>query len=646
MRIERTWIPMPDGVRLAVTLYRPASAGTEGRFPALLEYLPYRKDDQMAGRDFDLYSYPVPRGYVGARVDVRGTGASEGVVPESEYSEQEWTDGQAVIEWLASQPWSSGAVGVWGISWGGFNAIQLAMHRPPALKAIVALMATDDLFQDDIHYIDGMAHVDEWEPMMDLLNAMTAPPDFPLDEESLAARFDTDPWKLRVLQQQRDGPFWRAGSLNTDYGAIDIPVMAIGGLFDGYRDSVPRMVQHLSGPAKGVIGPWAHDFPHSAVPGPAIEWREVAVRWWDRWLKGEPNGIEHEPALAVYVRTWHPPDPSIAVVPGSWRWIDAWPPPEAAWHELFPHEDGSLREMPGAGRHDLAYVPDVGIEAGHWWGEVTGDQAPLDAACLTYDSAPLDEDLVVVGMPVAALRVSADAPLAHWFARLCDVGPDGPSVLVAGAGVNGAHRESSTDPGLIIAGDPFEVEIEMHFTAWTFEAGHRIRLAVSNSMWPMIWPTPYPMTTTLDLGASRLVLPLAPPAAGGPVFADPEPKRDAPGVRFSGDSFPTPHEVLREDGATTLQWAGTCRYELPFAIEEVEERMAYRVRTDDPADASVNAVNVTTVEQQGRRILWRGTLQITSDATHFDYRYRRELEENDRPIRKREWTRRIPRDHQ
>jgi predicted acyl esterase len=452
--------------------------------------------------------------------------------------------------------------------------------------------------------------------------------------------------KLRVLEQQRDGPFWRAGSLNTDYAAIRIPVLAIGGHFDGYRDSVPRMVQRLAGPVKGMIGPWAHDFPHSAVPGPAIEWREVAVRWWDRWLKNERNGIEDEPALAVYVRRWHPPDPSIEVVPGAWRWVEAWPPPDAAELELFPHVDGSLRDAPGTGRHHLSYVPDAGIEAGHWWGEVTGDQAGLDRSCLTYDSPPVEQDLVVLGMPVARLRVSADAPLAHWFARLCDVGPDGTSVLVAGAGVNGAHRESSSDPGPLLPGHMVELEIEMHFTGWTFEAGHRIRLAVSNSMWPMIWPSPYAMTTSLSLAMSRLLLPLVPPASDGPAFVDPAPAREAPGFTFTGDSFPTPHAVVRRDGATTIEWAGACRYELPFATQDVEERMAYRVRNDDPADASVTAVNVTTVEQPGRRIVWRGTLEIASDATHFDYRYRRELKENDRSIREREWRRRIPRDHQ
>src|SRR3989454_8357 len=136
MRIVNPWIPMSDGVRLAATLYMPEHVSADGRLPPILEYLPYRKDDAMFARDYDLYSYMVPRGYVGARVDIRGTGASEGTLPEDEYTEQEHRDGTEVIAWLAAQPWSNGNVGMWGISWGGFNAIQLAMRRPPELKAI------------------------------------------------------------------------------------------------------------------------------------------------------------------------------------------------------------------------------------------------------------------------------------------------------------------------------------------------------------------------------------------------------------------------------------------------------------------------------------------------------------------------------
>ena len=161
----------------------------------------------------------VARGYVGARVDVRGTGRSEGRVPDREYSEQEQLDGVEVIAWLARQTWSNGNVGMWGWSWGGFNAIQIAARRPPGLKAILPGEATEDLFQDDIHYIDGLFHLDEYELSMEVQPAITRFPDFPLDEKSLAERFDAPPWSLLYKKQQRDGPFWQVSLYPARYDA-------------------------------------------------------------------------------------------------------------------------------------------------------------------------------------------------------------------------------------------------------------------------------------------------------------------------------------------------------------------------------------------------------------------------------------------
>ena len=250
-----------------------------------------------------------------------------------------------VIAWLSRQPWSNGNVGMWGISWGGFNAIQMAARRPPELKAIVPLMATEELFHDDIHYIDGILHVDEYLIMIDLLNALPPPPDFPLDEATLADRFDREPWGLTWMRQQRDGPYWRRASLRPRFDALEIPAMHIGGWFDGYRDSVPRMVDHPRSPARGIVGPWNHSFPHDATPGPAIEWRADAVRWWDRWLKGEENGVEDEPPLAVFVCDSRPPDPSLAEIPGEWRWLDGWPPSGLQERQLRLGPDGGLVPM-------------------------------------------------------------------------------------------------------------------------------------------------------------------------------------------------------------------------------------------------------------------------------------------------------------
>src|ERR1700682_4937258 len=137
VRMERAWIPMKDGVRLAATLYMPAGAKPAEKFPALLEYLPYRKDDGTAAEDYSKHAYFARRGYVGVRVDIRGFGSSEGTPPEREYSEREQLDGEQVIAWLAQQPWSNGNIGMFGISWGGFNSLQAAMRHPPALQAII-----------------------------------------------------------------------------------------------------------------------------------------------------------------------------------------------------------------------------------------------------------------------------------------------------------------------------------------------------------------------------------------------------------------------------------------------------------------------------------------------------------------------------
>ncbi|HEV8200477.1 MAG TPA: CocE/NonD family hydrolase, partial [Candidatus Polarisedimenticolia bacterium] len=233
-------IPMPDGVRLAADLWMPeasAAAKPKQKLPVLLEYLPYRKTEARGDR-FGLYAYFVRRGYVVARVDIRGTGNSEGVLIPYEYSDIENQDGDAVIAWLARQPFSTGKVGMFGISWGGFNSLHMAMRNPPALGAIIAVDATDDLYEDDVHFMDGGIHVDSWEMSMDLANAMPGAPGYVIDDRLFADRFDRTPWMFTYKKQQRDGAFWDRTTLKRRYESIRIPTFVIGGWYDGYRDSV------------------------------------------------------------------------------------------------------------------------------------------------------------------------------------------------------------------------------------------------------------------------------------------------------------------------------------------------------------------------------------------------------------------------
>ncbi len=657
--LEEAWIPMADGVRLAADLWKPAGEGDGGRFPVLLEYLPYRKDESRSSR-YGFYAYFVRRGYVVARVDVRGTGRSEGTLIPYEYSDVELGDGEQVIAWLARQPFANGSVGMLGISWGGFNSIQMAMRRPPALKAIIAVDATDDLYQDDVHFIDGMMHVDSWEMSQDLANAMPGAPDYTIDEPYFAERFDAPPWMLTYKRQQRDGPFWDRAALKTRYDAIEIPTFVIGGWYDGYRDSVPRMLEHMTAPVKAIVGAWHHTYPDSPYPGPGFDWRREALRWFDQWLKDRETGILEEPRLAVYVRRWHPPGPYLEDAPGEWRAEEGWPIERIRDRVLYPGPDRSLApEAPAAATEFLRYVPTSGVEAGGpvlWWGDVASDQRPTDAMSLVYETPPLQADLEILGFPRALLEVSADAQLAHWFARLSDVAPDGTVTLVTGAGQNGAHRGSARDPRPIEPGEAFQLPIELHFTSWVFPRGHRIRFAVGNAQWPMIWPTPYPMTTTLRLGSAgtRLVLPEVPFAdRPRPAYLPIDPTEEGlPGYESldlgTTSGYGEISEVERnpQTGAAKVVATSESGTRYPWGEERNTESITHLADDDEPASTSVRGEYSTTVTLPDRTLRWESVVVLRSDRDNFYYTGVRRLLQDGRLVREKRWEQAIPRDHQ
>jgi uncharacterized protein len=250
--LDDVLIVVRDGTRLSARIWLPEEASAGNPVPALLEYLPYRKSDTTAVRDAQRHPWYAAHGYASVRVDLRGSGDSEGVLLD-EYTAVELADGVDVIGWLAAQPWCSGRVGMFGISWGGFNSLQIAALRPPALEAIVTVCSTDDRYADDVHYFGG-------------------------------AVLGID--------------MWRQGSVCEDYAAIEVPVLAVDGWADPYRNTVLRLLASLSGPVKGIIGPWARQYPDiDRPPGPRIGFLQETLRWWDRWLRDVPNGVESEPAL-------------------------------------------------------------------------------------------------------------------------------------------------------------------------------------------------------------------------------------------------------------------------------------------------------------------------------------------------------------
>jgi len=656
--VREVFIPMGDGVTLAADLYIPE--GVSEKLPVLLEYLPYRKDEGR-GRRFPLYHYFVTRGYIVARVDIRGTGNSGGKLIPYEYSEVEQRDGESVIAWLSKQPFCTGSIGMFGISWGGFNSIHMAMRRPPALKAILSLMATDDIYEDDVHFIDGMMHIDAYEIGQDLANAMPGAPNFKIDDAYFKNRFETEPWLLQYKRQQRDGPFWNRASLNSGYGRIIIPTFVIGGWYDGYRDAVLRMLAEMKSPVKAIIGPWNHTFPNMAVPPPAIEWRAEAVRWFDHWLKGIETGIMEEPRLAAYIRNGHPPGSELKNIPGSWRWESTWPPTDSTALTLPFREGKGLEVSPGRlSSERLEYRPSVGPEAGGsvmWWGDWSPDQRNIDSLSMVFETPPLDETVTILGFPKVHLSVSVDAPLAHWLVRLNDVSPNGEVTLVTGAGANGSHRISSSDPQPIVADEVFPLDIELHATSWVFRKGHRIRVAVNNAQWPMIWPTPYRFTSTIYIGGTEgswVALPVVASSMDStPSFLAPEASPVLPGYgsidQGTNSGFAEVDRVSRDPwlGTATVKLVNKGGDQYPWGKVFYDEVIDHSVNEKDPSRTKVESRYMNRVELEGGRVLQlEGILLFESDRSNFYYTYTRRLTENNKLLRTKTWKETIRRDFQ
>ncbi len=659
IEITEAKIKMSDGVFLAADIFWPADANKKDRFPILLEYLPYRKNESRS-RNYSLYSYFLEHDYLVVRVDMRGTGNSEGLTIPYEYSDIELNDGEEVIDWLSKQEWSSGSVGMFGISWGGFNSIQMAMRNPPALKAFVAIMATEYLYQEDVHYMDGIIVAgDSWMMSNDLYNALPGAPDFKMDEEWLKNRFNVEPSVYTYMEQQRDGEFWDRASARNKYNLIKVPGYHIGGWYDGYRNSLPRMLENVEAPTKAMIGPWDHDFPHNAALKPQVEWRAEAVRWFDHWMKNIDTGILEEPDFAIYIRDYHPPDDSIENISGFWRWEDSWPIKRIKNQTWYPKKNNSLSKVPGKkGSHFLKNIPSIGLEGGGptmWWGSIPPDQRPMDENSLVYDSEVLIEPIEILGRPIANLHVSADAKRANWVVRVSDIAPDGQVTQVAGAAFNGTHRNSSREPEDIIPGEKFLLNIELHFTSWIFNEGHRIRVAISNAQWPMLWPSSLPVNTSLEIGgeSTYINLPIMPSGKiETPNFKEPRANPTLRGYEVLDAGNITGYAAIssiQNDPDTGEKFglatnSGATKY--PWGVERYEEEIEHRTYDNNPANTTVLGRYKITEELKDRTLDFEQNVEFSSDEENFYLSFHRWVSVDGQLHKKKVWYKIIPRDFQ
>ena len=522
-RIENTYIVLSDGVRAAAKIWLPEDAEVHP-VPAILEMIPYRKRDGIVFRDERMHPWVAAHGYACIRVDIRGSGESEGLLTD-EYLPREQRDGLEIIDWLSRQAWCSDAVGMTGISWGGFNALQLAALQPPALKAIITLCSTDDRYADDVHYMGGCLLNENPAWSADRFTWGALPPDPQLVGRRWRAmwleRLEAHrPWLETWLAHQRRDAYWKHGSVCEDYGAIRAAVYAVGGWDDSYSNAVPRLLAGLSCPRKGLVGPWTHHFPHLSSPGPAIGYLQEALRWWDHWLKGVDTGIMEEPMYRVWMLEPKAPRPWFAEHPGRWVAEASWPSPRIrpSVRHLLP---GGLGDQPAAveALFRIRSPETTGGDCGRWGGysgedpDLPIDQRAEDGRSLCFDTPPLPEDIEILGAPEACLTLASDRPRANLAVRLCDVAPDGASALITFGVANLAHRESHEHPSSLEPGRFYKIAIKLNDIARRIPKGHRIRLALATAHWPMIWPAPETATLTLSSSGSRLVLPERPPRA-------------------------------------------------------------------------------------------------------------------------------------
>lgn len=645
-------IMLRDGCRLSARLWKPKDA-LERPVPLILEYLPYRKRDGTAARDALTHPWFAARGYACLRVDMRGNGDSEGLMAD-EYTAQELSDAVEVINQMAAEPWCSGTIGMMGISWGGFNSLQVAALAPEPLKAIVTLCSTVDRYADDIHYKGGCLLNENlgWGATMWAYSSRAPDPALRPDWRELwLERLEAEPFLPSLwLRHQRRDAYWRHGSVCENFSAITAKVLAVGGWGDAYKNAVPQIVEALPG-AKGIIGPWVHKYPHFAVPEPRIGFLQEALRWWDRWLKNTQNGVEEEPDYRAFLMDGVRPHRWYNARPGRWV-AEEYGAASHIPHRTLHLTNAGLSDGAGALRTDVLSPQDCGAESGEycaiWLGpEMPGDQRRDDMYSACFDSAPAEGDTDIFGAPRITLRLASDKAQAQVIVRLSHVHPDGASTRITYGALNLSHRDGHAEPARLTPGETVRAVFHLDHVAYRLPKGHKLRVAVSTSYWPLLWPAPDPATLTLFGGTVNL-----------PV------RRTA---KRADVTFPAPDsappwqtETLREPANVRQREVDMKTGIVSLAIEDdfglrrdldhglISGSMArerWEIHPDDPLSARGACHWTTEMTRDDTHLRTETYSEMTCDADTFHLRARLEAYENDVLIYARDEEDSIPRDH-
>ncbi len=655
--MDPVFITLSDGVRLAARIWLPKDAA-QNPVPAILEYLPYRRHDGTADRDAMTHPYFAGHGYASVRVDMRGAGDSEGVML-GEYLKQEQDDALEIIDWITAQPWCSGNVGMIGISWGGFNGLQVAARRPPALKAIVTICSTDDRYADDIHYMGGCLLNDNaaWNSYMFSINTTPPDPDVVGNkwEQIWRDRLNgSGMWLTDWLEHQTRDDFYKHGSVCENLDDIEAAVYAVGGWADGYSNAVFRLLAGLNAPVKGLVGPWAHKYPHFAEPGPAIGFLQECIRWWDHWLKGEATGIMDEPQLRCWMQDPVPPRTYYEERPGRWVAEASWPSSRIEDRVLHLNA-GGLEAAAGSGTRTISSPMDTGLMAGQWCPhgvdpDQPGDQRNDAGGYLIFETEPLTETVEILGAPVLALQVASDKPVAMVAACLNEVLANGAATRISYGLLNLTHRDRHEHPEPLEPGKTYRVRLQLNEAGHRFAPGHKVQIALSNVYWPIAWPSPEKATLTIALGATTLTLPVRPASDADADLRPFDPPDAAAPLDKAMEEPPFYTWSFERDmisGAVTQhQWfdEGRTIYNEHNGWTVASTHDEYlSVHPDDPNSAKLDITWTEDFSRGPWQVTSRTQTVLTSTETHFVLEARMEARLGDEVVHSQTWEREFPR---
>ncbi len=655
--LENEWIPLPDGRRLSARIWMPDIA-RKAAVPAILEYLPYRKRDGTAPRDESTYPAFAEAGYAGVRVDISGTGESDGDF-DDEYSRRELDDACAVIEWIAEQGWCNGNIGMMGISWGGFNSLQVAALNPPALKAIISIGSTVDRYNDDIHYKNGglLSSNFNWSSVM--LCYASRPPDPELVGERWKDmwlhRLNTQPFPLETwLEHQRKDDYWKHGSISENYEDVKIPALVISGWADGYLNAPPAAAANLSNNCKAINGPWIHKYPHFAWPKPRMDFLGEAIRWWDRWLKEIDNGVDALPTYRAYIS--ENVQPLLRREEESGRWVGEaeWPSPEIRTQQFYLAANRQLLDIAGATHEKTLQSPlDCGTACGEIFtlkpeSEMPGDQRLDDAGSLVFDTSRLDQPIEILGRPKLCFKITVDKPLANIIVRLNDIHPDGVITRVSWGVLNLAHRNGNEMPEAMTPGKIEAIEIELNECGYQFLPDHKIRVAVSTSYWPMIIPPPEIVTARVTLGpdasislpvrAGRDQIEVAEPEIQNPlpVYKSHKPPESRRWVERDLQSAETHYQVIDDTGEDEI---------LPHGLRTRHfHHECWSIETDNPLSCRASSQYISWMRRGDWSIRTESESSFNCDAENFYIEATVTAYESDMQVNQRQWKKTIKRD--